>query len=56
VTDQGSAAVLVSVSIPGPQTESGETEPAIEESPCLLITCIVCGRSGYWIESFYESG
>jgi hypothetical protein len=54
VTDQGSATVSDFVSIGAPQTESDGM--AVMDSPCLVIQCIVCGRSGYWIESFYASG
>jgi hypothetical protein len=54
VTDQGSATVSDFVSIGAPQTDSDETTAM--DSPRLVIQCIVCGRSGYWIESFYASG
>jgi hypothetical protein len=56
VTDQSSRPILVSVTIPTPRPESIDAESAIESSACSLITCIICGRSGYWIQSFSERG
>lgn len=54
VTDHGSAPVLVSVTIRPRWT--GSTGEDTEYSVCRLVSCIVCGRSGFYIETFFESG
>ena len=56
VTDQGSDAMRVSGTIPPPQTE--DTEEADENEISMLPPpyCIVCGRNGAYIETFFASG
>lgn len=56
VTDQGRAAIPVSVSIPTRQAETAEDEAELDVGVCQFIVCIVCGRSGFYIETFYRSG
>jgi hypothetical protein len=54
VTDQGREPVKISATIPPPRIGRAEETRKIEE--CGLIVCIVCGRSGDYIETFYRSG
>jgi hypothetical protein len=53
VTDQGREPVEISATILPPRIGRAE-EPRIEE--CGLLVCMVCGRSGDYIETFYRSG
>jgi hypothetical protein len=54
VTDQGRKPAEVSATIPPVEIW---TIPSAVESPVDdLLFCIVCGRSGHYIETFYRSG
>lgn len=54
VTDQGREPVEVSATIPSLRISRADDSRQIEE--CGLIVCIVCRRSGSYIETFYRSG
>jgi len=65
VTDQGREPAAVFVTIPPPAVESADKpeERPPEQGPeepkrpdYRLLVCIVCGRSGQYIETFYRSG
>jgi hypothetical protein len=57
VTDQGSRTIAVSVTIPPPREKTAsEEEPDIANAVCHYVYCRVCGRTGHYIETFYESG
>lgn len=40
----------------GERSEEQDEKPHFEEPHCFRIRCVVCGRSGLWIDPFPERG